>query len=384
MTDQYLEQVVHLGDDASRMLFEACMATWPNREGRYGEVNADHEHFRGKRNWNILPLLEVPEPEGLIFDQQADGIGTKVLVSQRSSTYDTAAFDLLAMACDDAAAHGMESVLATTVLDVNRLDGSLGQNMEQLARGGILAANKARIALYGGETAVLGSVVDGYGNPARNLHFSWSATVHAVGHRNRLIDGSAIRPGMSIVGLRETGLRSNGISKVRDTLKAEHGNYWHKKSFENEEGLTKLGNAVLKGSTIYTPVMQDAIGGYDLRTEGRARVQGAAHITGGGVTKLAELLATTGYGADIESPWTPPEIMKYVLRCAGLTDRQAYRIFHMGTGMAVVTDQPDKFISVAEDNDVEAKEIGTVTKLPGVKVRSAGVTAPGRKLAFAA
>jgi phosphoribosylaminoimidazole (AIR) synthetase len=56
----------------------------------------------------------------------------------------------------------------------------------------------------------------------------------------------------------------------------------------------------------------------------------------------------------------------------------------MGMGMAVVTSEPDKFIDVAKDNDVEAKVIGTVTKEPGAVVRSAGITAPGRSLKFAA
>jgi phosphoribosylaminoimidazole (AIR) synthetase len=56
----------------------------------------------------------------------------------------------------------------------------------------------------------------------------------------------------------------------------------------------------------------------------------------------------------------------------------------MGMGMAVVTSEPEEFIEAAADNDVEAKIIGLVTKDPAVTVRSAGVTAPGRKLKFAA
>lgn len=204
MSDMYLEEVVHLGDDASKMLFEACKATWPNREGLYGEVNADMENFRGWRNWSILPLLEVKKPKGLIFDQQADGIGTKVKVSQGSSSYSDAGLDLMAMAADDAAARGMEPVLVTTGLNVNRFTDENKPYMEQLARGGVRAANVARVALYGGETAVLGDLVGGYGNPDRHLHFTWEATVHAVGHKKRFVDNTDVQPGMAIIGLRET------------------------------------------------------------------------------------------------------------------------------------------------------------------------------------
>ena len=386
MKDSYLEQVVELGDDASRMLFEACKATWSIREGRYGQVNADLDNFRGARHWSIAPLLEM-EPEnlaGIIFDQQADGIGTKVLVSQRSSSYGGAAFDMLAMAADDAAAKGFEPVLVTTVLDVNRFTDRNKPQARELALGAVEAARKARVALYGGETAVLGSIIGGYGNPDKHLHFSWSGTVHAVAHKNRVIDGTEVRPGMAIVGLQETGLRSNGITKVRDTLRAKHGPNWHRKPFETEAGITTLGQAVLQGSIIYTPVFMDATGGYDLSIDQRSKVEGAAHITGGGVNKLIEMLAVSGYGADIDDPFEPPEIMKEVLRAAQMPDRTSYNTLHMGSGMVAVTSEPDKFIGIAADNDVEAKVIGVVRKEPGAAIRSAGVTAPGRKLKFAA
>lgn len=379
----YQHEVIDLGDDASKMLFEACKATWDVRDGQYGEVVADMDNFRGWRHWSILPLLQVPKPEGLIFDQQGDGIGTKVRVSQGSSSYRGAAMDLTAMAADDAAAKGLEPVLMTTGLNVNRFTERNKPFAEQLAQGAITAARKARVALYGGETAVLGNLVDGYGSPERHLHYIWEGTVHAVGHETREIDGSKVRPGMAIVGLHEPGLRSNGITKVRDTLREEHGNYWYTKKIETEQGVTRLGDAVLQGSIIYTPVLMDAIGGYDLRVEGRAEVEGAAHITGGGVKKLAEMLAVSGYGADIEAPYEPPLIMKEVLRLAKVPDRVAYSTFHMGTGMVVVTSEPDEFIDVAKGDDVEAKVIGMVTKEPGVVVRSAGLTAPGRKFKFA-
>lgn len=392
--DAYLGEVVHLGDDASKMLFGACKATWDIRAGKYGEVLADENNFRGKRRWGLSALMHMMDPdnieaglaalEGIVFDQQGDGIGTKVRVSQGSSSYRGAASDLTAMAADDAAAQGLEPVIMTTGLNVNKFTAQNTPYMEQLAQGAILAARRARVALYGGETAILGDLVGGYGSPDRHLHFTWEGTVHAIGHTSREIDGRNVQPGMAIVGLREPGLRSNGITMARNALKEGHGKRWYNKKFETEEGVTTLGEAVLQGSVVYTPVLVDATGGYDLYVAPRANVEGAAHITGGGVVKLAEMLAVSGYGADIEDPYAPPEIMKEVLRHAEVKDRVGYQTLHMGMGMAVATSEPDKFIDIAAENDVEAKVIGLVTKEPGVTVRSAGLTAPGRKLKFAA
>ena len=385
MSERYLEEVVGLGDDASQMLFEGCKATWSIREGQYGEVIADLDNFRGERHWSDRPLQEIPRPEGIVRTQEADGIGTKVRVSQMTSSYEGAPSDLMAMANDDPASKGYEPVIVTTSLAVNRITDRNGQYMEQLARGAVRSARISRTALYGGETAILGNLIGGYGSPEINLHFIWDATVHALGHEERIVDGTSVKPGMAIVGLREPGLRSNGITMVRDTLKEAHGPYWHKKPFESQQdGLTTLGQAVLRGSTIYTPVLVDAIGGFDLRREGKANVAGAAHITGGGVKKLLEMLAVSGYGTDIEDPYEAPEIMKYVLWAAGVPDRDAYGMLHMGSGMIVATDEPEKFVGVAAENDVEAKIIGMVRREPGVTIRSAGVTQSGRKLKFAA
>lgn len=378
----YRASVIELGDDASEMLYQACKYTWPNREGKYGEILADVDHFRGSRSWSDAPLLEMPSPEGLINSAEVDGIGTKIKVTQMTSRYDTAADDLIAMAADDAAAKGFEPAVFVTALAVNRLNDRLTPYAEALARGAVRAAARARIALFGGETAILGNMIGGYGNPEFRLHFDWTATVIAKAHRERLIDGRAIEPGMSLVGFREPGFRSNGITKVRDTAREAFGRRWHDRKFDFGYGPERLGDAVLKGSVIYTPALVDASGGMDLRVLPQAKLAGAAHITGGGVWgKLGDLLAVSGYGADISDPYPVPEPMKLIQKAADMTDRDLYGSFHGGQGMIAATPEADELIDCAERNGVEAKVIGEVTKAPEIIMRSQG-RAKGRKLAY--
>ena len=49
MTDAYANAGVNLelGNDASKVLFEAAKLTWENREGRLGEVVELSENFSG-------------------------------------------------------------------------------------------------------------------------------------------------------------------------------------------------------------------------------------------------------------------------------------------------------------------------------------------------
>lgn len=382
MSEAYREAGVNLelGDILSKMLYEASKNTWPNREGVYGEIRTAHDSFSGLRSWGIQPLLEVPEVDKLEFDQDADGIGTKVEVSQRTSTYETAAHDLFAMTCDDPAARGFEPVIVTTVFDVNKLNDSMRPSMRQLASGMVEAAAKAKVAVKGGEAAELGACVGGYGDPEHVLQYNWSATVHAVGHRARLISGQDIRPGDSLVAFREKGFRSNGLSLVRKTLQKEFGPEWHRSQvFANQ----KLGELVLRPSVIYSNALVDMFGGYDLRREPRAPLHGVAHITGGGMPeKVARMLEPTGYGAEIEVPYEPTQVMKLVQDKAGVADEEIYRVINMGQGMVVATPLPALVREVATKHGIQSQEVGKITKDPVITIRSRGTKDPGKKLVY--
>lgn len=372
---------LELGDELSKMLYEASKQTWHNRAGKFGEPTADVDSFSGLRSLSLKPLLEVPEPEGIVLLPGDDGVGTKVEVAQRVGRHDTIAHDLLAMICDDAAVKGFEPAAVTTTLDVRRLDESMRPAMTQLALGYIAAANVAKVALVNGEVAELGSLVGGYGDDM-NFQYNWNATFFAVGHRSRLVDGRAVGVGDSLVGFRENGFRSNGLSLVRKTLANQYGSEWHRHTFNF--GLENLGRAVLTPSTIYSTVLVAAQGGYDLRTAPAAEFSGAAHITGGGIPgKLGRLLRTAGLGADISAPFELPDIMDHVQEVADISDEEAYRVWNMGQGMIVSTKNAENLISVAEQQGVEAKVIGEVTDEKGtVIVRSAGAKSPGKALYY--
>lgn len=372
---------LELSNDVSRWLYEAGKQTWVNRAGKYGEIVAEHDSFSGYRDWSIEPLLDMRNPAAVRFDQDADGIGTKVEVSQRTSEYGTAAFDLFAMALDDPAARGFEPAVVTTVFDVNKLEAHMSPAVRQMAEGMFRAAKLSNVAVKGGETAVLGRCVGGYGDPSKVLQYNWSATVHSVAHADRRLSGLEVRPGDSLVAFQETGFRSNGLSLVRRALSQEFGRYWHARPFE-EMG-KKLGQAVLQPSIIYTPVLVDITGGYDDRRQPKAAIHGAAHITGGGIPeKVGRMLEATPYGADIEDPYDPSELMNRVQVIGGVPDEEIYHVINGGQGMIVATPEPGKVIATAFAHGVQAKEVGAVTKRPGIRLRSAAALSPGKRLEY--
>ncbi len=98
--------------------------------------------------------------------------------------------------------------------------------------------------------------------------------VVGIVEREKIIDGSKIRPGDRIIGLASSGLHSNGYSLVRkiffDDLRMDPGE-------SIPELGSSLGEELLKPTRIYVQSILSLIKEYPLK--------GMAHITGGGLTE---------------------------------------------------------------------------------------------------
>nr|MBP7323360.1 hypothetical protein [Deltaproteobacteria bacterium] len=371
LTYQHAGVDITLGDEASRILYDAARQTWANRSGRLGEVITPFDDFSGIRTINVGGL-----PPGTIMGIGFDGVGTKVEIAERTGRHDTLAFDLLAMVCDDAVVRGGEPVLAGSVLDVNSL-GSSGEDhldcIRQLAEGYIAAAKEAGVAIINGELAELGSRVGGYGR----FNYSWSAGVIWFARKERMFSGFEINPGDTLVGLREEGFRSNGLSLVRRILSDRFGTEWHTRS----DGETSYGELALKPSRIYSRAVIAMFGGVE--GEPAARVHGVAHITGGGLPgKLGRILKPKNLGASIDQPLTPGQFVLFCQEAGEVSDAEAYRTWNMGQGMVIITPEPEAVIAIARSHALDAAVIGTVTAKPGITITSAGAFQKGTSLAF--
>src|SRR5262245_31706756 len=291
-----------LGDTASRLLYNAARHTWEQRQGRFGDIIIPHDDFSGVR-YIAVGTLPADTVMGIGFD----GLGTKIEIAERLGVWNTLAFDLFAMVCDDAVVQGAEPVLLGTVLDVRTLGSAAApylDNIAQLAAGYVAAAAAARVAVVNGELAECGPRISGYGP----FNATWNAGVVWFARRSRLLSGAAVRPGDAIVGLAETGCRSNGYSLLRHILQGQHGAAWHMVPY----GQTTLGALALQPSRLYTAAVVDMLGGLD--GEPQVELHGVVHVTGGGLPgKLGRLLRRVNLGADITDPLPPGPDRKSVV-----------------------------------------------------------------------
>jgi len=362
---------IELGDDASRVLYEASKVTWENRKGKIGEVISPFDDFSGIRVFDVSNL-----PEGSVACLGFDGVGTKMEIAERIGHHETVAFDLFAMVCDDAVVRGGEPAVVGSVLDVNSLESDGKSHIDfvkQLAKGYIEAANDAGVAVINGEIAELGARINGFDD----FNYSWSAGLLWFAKKDRVFTGDEIKFGDKIVGLAEKGFRSNGLSLLRKILLSEYGEIWHEKEFEGEN-LAKL---ALIPSKIYSKAVCAMTGGF--ADDPKAEVHGVAHITGGGLPgKLGRILKSSGFGAEISDPFEPGKLMLHAQELGDVPDNEVYRTWNMGQGMVIVTPESEKVIQIAKDHNIEAKTIGEVVKDTGIHIKSQGAKNKSKILSF--
>lgn len=361
---------IDLGDDVSEILYNAAKQTWDNRKGKLGELIVPFDDFSGVRAIDVSNL-----PAGTLMNIGFDGVGTKMELAERINDHRTIAYDLFAMVCDDAVVRGAEPVLIGSILDVNSLEGEDGpflEEVKQLASGYVNAAKDANVAIVNGEVAELGDRVGGFGN----FNYNWGASVVWFANKHRLFKGEEINPGDSLVGLQESGFRSNGLSLVREIMHTL-GDDWHTQTYNG----VNLARLALEPSKIYSGAVVDMFGGF--QNEPKAKVHGVAHITGGGIPgKLGRVLKPSGFGATISEPYSPPGLMLYCQDKGNVPDEEAYKTWNMGQGMIIVTPEPDDVMKVAMDHGLESKVIGQVESKPGIRIMNAGAYSKKEYLNF--
>ncbi len=341
-----------LGDVCSRIMSEAADLTFTNRSGLTGQVQVIE-----KEGLHRIVVIRVGRFRLML---NSDGIGTKVEIAERTGRHETIAFDLLAMLCDDAIRFGAEPMAVSEILDVNHLHPA---TVRSLSRGLTEAAAAAGVAVLSGEIAELGARIQGLAP----MSYHWAGTALSLLHQP--ITGEAIQPGDAIVGLREKGFRSNGISLMRHVLSSHYGDQWHQCTVEGQN----LGETALVPSTIYTRAVLKVF----------PWAHGIVHVTGGGIPgKLDRLLQPFKLGAEIADPFPPCWLMTHCQKIGQISDQEAYRTWNMGQGMLIITPQPQKIQAAASRMEIESQVVGHICEKPGIRITSAGYFQPGQVLSF--
>ena len=269
----------------------------------------------------------------------ADGVGTKLKVAFLAGRHDTVGIDLVNHCVNDILVQGAEPLFFLDYLATGRVAPDV---LEAVVRGLADGCAQNGCALLGGETAEMpGFYAAG--------EYDLAGFIVGLVARDRLIDGSGIRPGDLLLGLPSSGLHTNGYSLARrivfDTLQLSVD------ARVEELGAT-VGEELLRPHRSYMRPVRRLLASRD------PLVKGLAHITGGGLTDNLPRVLPPGTAARVNrGSWRVPPVFGFLRREGGVPEEDLYRTFNMGIGMVAVV-APDA-LPATEAVLAEAGETGT-------------------------
>ena len=262
----------------------------------------------------------MPQMEDPILISGTDGVGTKLLVAIEAERHDSIGQDLVAMCVNDILTSGARPLF---FLDYFATGALAPEVMATVVKGIAGACQASGCALIGGETAELPGMY-------APRHYDLAGFAVGVVERSKLIDGTRVSVGDSIIGLASSGIHANGYSLARKVV------------FERmQKGLQDIlvdkatvADVLLAPTRLYVRPILELIGGVD--------VKAMAHITGGGLP----LNLTRGFPAGTaalidERRWPEPPVFDVLRRGGPVAPEEMRRTFNCGIGFCVVVGQQD-------------------------------------------
>ncbi|UWG96184.1 phosphoribosylformylglycinamidine cyclo-ligase [Dehalobacter sp. DCM] len=315
------------GNQAVEKIKPAVAATW--RPGVLGGLGG----FGGLFS---LDLKKYPDP---VLVSGTDGVGTKLRLAFQMDKHDTIGQDAVAMCVNDVLVQGAEPLFFLDYLAVGKL---VPDRIASIVGGVAEGCRLAGCALVGGETAEM---------PGFYAEDDYDIAGFSVGavNRDRLIDGSAIREGDVLLGLKSSGLHSNGFSLVRKVF----SEYALDHIFPELE--KPLGEVLLTPTRIYVQSV--------LAVLEQVQIPGMVHITGGGLTENIPRVLPDGLGVEIDTTsWVVPSIFQLMQRIGNIEQGEMLQTFNMGIGFILIlhSENLEQARAILTDNGEEPIVIGKV------------------------
>jgi phosphoribosylformylglycinamidine cyclo-ligase len=297
---------------------------------------------------NIFPINK-----NIYLDLVIEGVGTKVLLAQLAEKYDTVGVDAVAMAVNDVIRSGATPLAIADNIHAQTSNPKLVKAwLEGIAKG----AAQAGCPVTGGEIGDVAEIINGIAEGA-----GFDMIVTAIGQvaKPKIITGKNIKSNDPIIGLRSSGLHSNGVTLARKILLKQWGG-----KHEPHDTPDALGREIISEMLEPTRIYVNPI----LKAAEIARIKAAVHITGDGYLKFNNLTRfSPGIGFEFNN-FKPQPIFSLIQKTAlglgyTITDEEMFRTFNMGWGFAVIVDKTDtdKAMNALEKTGTEPELIGKVS-----------------------
>ncbi len=293
-----------------------------------------------------LPTGRFRQP---VLVSGTDGVGTKLRLAISSGRHDQIGIDLVAMCANDVIVAGAEPLFFLDYYATGQLSVDVATDViSGIAEG----CQMAGMALIGGETAEMPGMYQGG-------DYDLAGFCVGICEKDRLLDGSRVRPGDILIGLGSSGPHSNGYSLIRKVLEVSGA------APDMAFADSTLIDHLLRPTRIYVKPL--------LALLEALPVGAMAHITGGGLPENLPRVLPAGLGAEIRlETWRRPAVFDWLQAAGNIDQQELLRTFNCGIGMVVCI--PEAHAADArrllETHGETAFEIGRISAdFEGLRIR---------------
>ncbi len=248
-----------------------------------------------------------------------DGVGTKLKIAFMADKHDTVGIDLVAMSVNDIITCGAKPLFFLDYIAINKIT---DRQVSEIVKGISEGCKTAGCALIGGETAEMS---DFYAENEYDL----AGFAVGVVDKPKIIDGGDVQAGDKIIGIKSSGIHSNGYSLVRKV-------FFDVCKYKITDKISETGKTVAEELLIPTRIYVKEI---ETISE-KVKINAIAHITGGGIIDNIERVLPQGFTAKYKK-FDIPKIFQLIQDKGQIEEAEMFKTFNMGVGMAVIVNKSD-------------------------------------------
>ena len=276
-----------------------------------------------------------------------DGVGTKLKLAFIMDKHDTVGQDCVAMCVNDIACGGAKPLFFLDYIAVGK---NVPEKVADIVKGVADGCVAAGCALIGGETAEMPGFYD-------IDEYDLAGFSVGIVDKDKIIDGSRLESGNVIIGVKSSGVHSNGYSLVRKVFDINNSDECSKRlnTYSDELGMS-IGEALLTPTKIYVKPLLAAIEAADVRA--------VSHITGGGFYENIPRMLKDGTRAKINKNSVDIlPIFNMIQKLGDVSEHDMFNTYNMGIGLmlAVSRDSADAAIAAIEKCGESACVVGEIT-----------------------
>ena len=264
-----------------------------------------------------LDMTGISKP---VLVSGTDGVGTKLKIAFLMDKHDTVGIDCVAMCVNDIICCGAKPQFFLDYIAVGK---NYPEKIAKIVSGVADGCVQAGCALIGGETAEM---------PGFYPEDEYDLAGFSVGvvDKDKILQPDTQKAGDVMIGIKSSGVHSNGFSLVRKVFSVTEQNLARHQS---DLGCT-LGESLLTPTKIYVKAVMSLLDA--------VKVKSISHITGGGFYENIPRSLPDGIAAKIDrSAVQVLPIFDLIAKTGHIPERDMFNTFNMGVGMCVVVDKND-------------------------------------------